>query len=145
MTLQELAGAEHRIDWEDGKAVSVSLASRPEIGDNEMTILSAHPTIRELYLGGSGVTDEGVKVLRGLPQLEWLELSDTAITDAGIDILSAMTTLQFLFLYGCQITDACLPGLISLVSLREIGLHDSLISAKGLKQLSLALSAVKIS
>lgn len=144
-TLQELAGADHRIDWEDGEAVSVSLANRPEIGDNEMPILLAHPAIKELYLGGSGLTDEGTKVLRGLPQLEWLELSDTAVTNASIETLSGMTTLRFFFLYGCQITDECLPSLMTLANLRKIGLDDTLISSAGRNTLRQALPGVEIS
>ena len=108
MYVKELGGADYRIDWEDGEAVSVSLARRPEIVDNEMTILLAHPTLKEVYLGGCGITDEGVTALRELPQLEWLELSDTAVTDTWIHTLRGMTTLRSLFIFGCQVTDDCL-------------------------------------
>jgi len=145
MRLQDLVSGDHLIDWDDGEAVSVSLSGRPEIGDKEILVLLQHPSIKKLYLGDTGLTDEGVKSLRGLPQLEWLELSDTATTDIGIAGLAEMSTLQHLFLYGCQVTDASLPALLSLTGLQEIGLDETLISKKGRTTIKRAFPEIEIS
>ncbi len=145
MRLQELVAGNHCIEWEGGEATSVDLSNRPEIGDDAVGTLLGHPTIQKLYMGGTGLTDQGVAALRELPQLEWLELSDTAVTDAGIAALGGTTTLHYLFLCGCRVTDGSLPALLSMTGLQEIGLDETLLSKEGRETLSGALPEMEIS
>jgi len=66
----------------------------------------------EIILSGSDATDADLKKeLAGLKSLEWLHLGGTQITDAGLKELAGLTSLETLYLGHTQITDAGLKEL----------------------------------
>jgi len=57
-------------------------------------------------LGGTDVTDAGVKELKELKSLQTLNLNGTDVTDAGLKQLKELKHLQTLDLRGTKVTDA---------------------------------------
>ena len=45
------------------------------------------PKLEWLDLGGTRVTDTGLKHLKGLTKLKWLDLRGTDVTDEGVNTL----------------------------------------------------------
>ena len=62
--------------------------------------------LTSLDLGGTQITDAGLKELAKLKQLEGLSLNDTKITDAGLKELVKLQKLTTLYLGTIKITDA---------------------------------------
>jgi Leucine-rich repeat (LRR) protein len=127
--------------------------------DAEMVHLSRMKNLRRLGLGGTVISDQGLKVLRGLTELERLDLrasrvSETGdapnfpnlktfqkagqrpwITDTGLRELTGLKQLRWLDLTDTQITDAGLAVLKELTNLEELSLANTSISTLGIKEL----------
>ena len=87
-------------------------------------------------LGGTKVTDAGLKELAGLTQLQTLGLWSTQVTDAGLKELAGLTQMQGLYLIQTQVTDAGLKELARLTQLRSLDLRDTQVTDAGLKELA---------
>ncbi|MSQ93286.1 MAG: hypothetical protein EXR98_01880 [Gemmataceae bacterium] len=59
-----------------------------------------------LILGGTEVTDAGLKELASLKSLHTLDLSGMEVTDAGLKELAGLKSLHTLDLSGMEVTDA---------------------------------------
>ena len=59
-----------------------------------------------LDLGGTKITDAGLKEVAKLHQLTLLYLRDTKITDAGLKDVAKMKQLEWLALYDTKVTKA---------------------------------------
>jgi deoxyhypusine synthase len=92
-------------------------------------------TVRELFLGGSAVTDVDVESVVRMPELVWLELSDTRISNRAIEHVADHTQLETLMLFGTAITDDCIPAIERMANLKEVGLDDTQITESGLQRL----------
>ncbi len=127
--------------------------------DAEMVHLRGMKNLRRLGLGGTVISDQGLKELRRLSALERLDLrafraGDTGdavnnfdlttpqrarlrprITDAGLRELTALKQLRWLDLTDTQITDAGLAVLKELTNLEELSLANTSISTQGVKEL----------
>jgi hypothetical protein len=102
--------------------------------------------IGALHLGGTGVTDDGLKELKRLPNLtsfgiwsgppRWANGKRlTPITDAGMANLDLKYVVN-LSLDGLPITDAGLKSLPDLPSLRSLQLTGTMIEGPGLSRLA---------
>ena len=87
-------------------------------------------------LGGSGITDAGLKHFAGLTQLKTLDLHDTKVTDAGLESLKSLHHLQMLFLHQTTVTDAGLERLKGLTQLQWLCLSKTHVTDAGLKHLA---------
>lgn len=86
-------------------AVVLQMAN-PDVDDAVVARLKGFDRLRELDLGGTKVTDEGLKVLRDLPSLTSLRLGNTRITDAGFrESLAGKESLTRLDLSGTAVAD----------------------------------------
>lgn len=103
-------------------------------GDTELARLAPIAVnLRWLDLGGTKVTDAGLKSIATMPNLERLHLERTAITDAGIARLAVLSDLQYLNIYGTAISDAGLASLQSLPKLRELFLWRTKVTPEAAK------------
>jgi hypothetical protein len=93
-----------------------------------------------LYLGGTKVTDAGLKELAGLKSLQTLNLVGTQVTDAGLKELAGLKSLQTLNLNDTQVTDAGLKELAGL-KLKFLFIPDRAKTDLGLKHYLAALEA----
>jgi uncharacterized protein (DUF2384 family) len=76
--------------------------------ENQTTFqhLKGLPSLGQLSLDNTQVTDAGLEQLKGLPSLRHLSLRNTQVSDAGLEHLKGLPNLQWLFLRSTQVTDA---------------------------------------
>jgi hypothetical protein len=68
--------------------------------------LKALTNLRELCIGFTKVTDQGIKELEALKGLEWLHLGSTEVTDAALRQLKGFKSLRTVIVRGSnKITD----------------------------------------
>ena len=96
-------------------------------------------------LGGTQITDAGLKHLKGLTSLTVLSLRQTQITDAGLEPLKGLTGLYYLDLTGTLVTSAGLEHLKGITSLTDLYLSDTKITDAGLSELKTALPRCRVS
>jgi len=103
-------------------------------GDAELAQLAPlAANIRWLDLGGTAVTDAGLKQVAQMPNLARLHLERTTITDAGIANLADLTELEYLNLYGTAATDASLQTLQRLPKLKQVYLWQTKVTPDAAK------------
>jgi uncharacterized membrane protein YhaH (DUF805 family) len=104
-----------------------------DVTDEDLACLAGNAEIKELRLGGSGITDAGLEHIRGLTGLEILDLSLTGISDKGIDCLRGLLSLTTLYLGGSKVSDAGLLRLDVLDCLEDVYAVNTDITAEGAK------------
>ena len=103
----------------DGKrpgspVISVDL-SHVKVADITLETLNVLPTLEQLALRNTPVTDDGIIKVQGLTHLEVLELSQTQITDKGVAQLQRFPRLRKLDLSGTQVSDEAMRHLTKLI------------------------------
>ena len=87
-----------------GNRVPIALSYSPLVNDATLQRVAKRPSVTELYLRGTRITDDGLKNLSGLTNLEKLDLAETDITDAGLRHLMGLSSLKNLDLTGTRVT-----------------------------------------
>ncbi len=82
---------------------SFMLTGVPNATNECMPAICDCKSIRELYLDGTSVSDDGVEPIGGLPELWSLAIDNTSITDDGIERI-ASRTIKLISFESCQIT-----------------------------------------
>lgn len=82
---------------------SFMLSGVPKATDECMDAICACKTVRELYLDGTSVSDDGVESIGGLPELWSLGIGNTSISDCGINKI-ASRTIHLLSFENCPVT-----------------------------------------
>lgn len=93
-----------------GEVKSLNIFDR-NFSDTGMGILPRFTSLTRLSIGGTAVTNAGLKHLASMNQLEELWLNDTAISDPGLDDLRPLRALKQLHLRG---TRATVSGVLNL-------------------------------
>jgi hypothetical protein len=128
--------------------------------------LAAFPTLRQLEIHMTGLTDAGVEALAGLPlevlwlgpritdhamnaigeipTLKHLDLCAHMVTDEGVKELAELRKLEVLWLSRCSISDESINVLATLQTLRELNVSHTGISASGLARLRAALPGCRM-
>jgi hypothetical protein len=123
--------------------------------------LAEFPTLRQLEIHMTGLTDAGVDALAGLPlEVLWLgpRITDRAlhtigqmgsmrhldlcahmVTDEGVAALETLGNLEVLWLSRCGISDESVEVLSRLRTLRELNVSYTGVSAAGMQRLRTAL------
>jgi YHS domain-containing protein/uncharacterized membrane protein len=102
--------------------------------DNALAKLSAlGPNMRWLDLGGTAITDTGLKNLSGMPNLTRLHLERTQISDEGLAALASLNQLEYLNLYGTQVSETGLEHLNDLPKLRQLYLWQTKVTPEAAK------------
>ena len=125
-------------------SVNFSMAG-PKAGDAQLEALK--PVSDQLFwlnLGGTAVTDAGLKQLSGLKNLRRLHLEKTAISDEGLAALKGLAELRYLNLYGTKVSDKGLAALTGLKNLENLYLWQTPVTDAGAAELQKALPKVKI-
>jgi len=95
----------------------------------------ALPRLETLGIGGTNVTDAGLKHLAGLSQVKRLSIWGTSITDSGLEYIQGLTQLESLVIRETAITDAGLRCLAGLKHLKTLDLTKTKITGPGLRHL----------
>ena len=107
------------------------------VKNEDLALFVPIPKLRQLSLGRTAVTDEGLKSLTDhVDRLEWLDLSHTALTDHGWQVFANAVRLRQLFLERTAITDDTVRQLIVCKDLEELDLSHTKITDAGLAQLA---------
>jgi len=129
------------------------------VTDEDLACLPLTPETRNLSLGRTAVTDDGLKHAASLTQLKWLDVAytevgdaglahvkpathlnhliaeHTRITDAALETIAGFREMEILDLTGTQMTDAGLAHLGSLSKLRELWIGQTAVTDAGLGHL----------
>ena len=114
---------------------ALSLRGQWTVPATVLESIRGHSPLRELDLGFTDVTDEGLEKLKDLAQLRRLVLTGTAISDAGCAHLGKLTKLEELELCDTSISNDGLKGLRELQGLKRLNLDNTSIDDRGLAQL----------
>ncbi|MDB5346500.1 MAG: hypothetical protein JWP89_4877 [Schlesneria sp.] len=93
------------------KLKSLLLDGVPNVGDLGIANVSRIADLRELYLNGTQLTDEGVKAITSAKHLWSLSLKGTKITDTGVALLGKSAPLGILVLDGTPVHGSTLAEL----------------------------------
>jgi hypothetical protein len=120
----------------DNAVVSVSLIGSGKLKDDDLRCLAAFPSLTDLYLGRTAVSDAGLAHLVGLKHLVMIGLIGTKITDAGLGSLAGLKELRVLYLADTAVSDAGLKQLADLHDLRILLLSETKVTDAGLRSLA---------
>lgn len=86
-----------------------NVCCRTEVTNGDLKHMREHleklPTLGNLILADTKITDAGLEHLVGLTNIEALDLRCTEITDAGLDYIKGLTSLKRLLLKNTHVTD----------------------------------------
>lgn len=136
------------------KSLSLQIASR-----TDLSLLAELLNLEELTVTGAGVTDDQLKNLAKLKSLRALNFWGKEVTGIGLPAISNLSELeclrhlplrvltpefkrfssrkapQQLEFNGELVTDECMSSLLPLVQLRELDLHNTAVTGKGVELL----------
>ena len=142
--IEESGGAVRKIAANDERVEVDFHLIREDAKDEHLSPLPKLTGVYRVHLGGTGITDAGLKHLQGLDSIEYLHLERTKVTDAGLDIIAGLKTLTYLNLYGTTISDAGLKKLASLKNLKKLYIWQTKVTDKGVEALQEKLPDTKI-
>ena len=109
------------------------------IDDSQLASLVRFPRLRAVRLGGTAVTDEGMKTIGQIASLEDLDLRDCAISDDGLAHLVSLGRLKALRLSGksgvCSVSDDGMVHVAKLGNLKLLAVDFLWISEDGIKSI----------
>jgi hypothetical protein len=108
------------------------------VTDSELDFKGAASSMRNLALGQTDITNDGLAALVALQNLESLDLSDTRIDDLGIEKFTAgkHDSLAVLTLWRTGVTDEGVSLLRRLPGLRQVFLGNTRLTDSGAASLS---------
>jgi hypothetical protein len=107
--------------------------SHTRITDEGLLHLKTAPTIGDLNLYYAElITDQGMTAIRDWKRLKRLNVRGTRISDGTLQIVSKMTGLEALDIANTQVTDNGLDYLLTLTNLRELAIGRSRLSDNAL-------------
>jgi len=108
-----------------------------QIGDmRELAKLRAFANLKSANFCGSGLDDVGLRYVSDVPTIENLDLQDTRVSDDGLCVLERLPNLKYLRLKeNAQLSNACIPYLLKLKQLADLQIHETAIDQRGLNQL----------
>ena len=110
------------------------LCNDSEATDRALIGFAKSPGLRELYLGGTNITDKGVAFLQDSKSLSVAVFWDTAVTDRAVEILGGLPRLSQLYLQRTGVTDSSISALPT--TLTELDLSDTSITDASVQVLS---------
>jgi uncharacterized protein (TIGR03067 family) len=106
------------------------------VSDAGMKDVAKLKQLRVLWLAGTKVTDDGLKELAALEQLNNLFLANDKITGEGFRKLAGLKNLKSLTLRGLSLTDVGVKALAALRQLQRLDLYESSMNDAGVKGLA---------
>ena len=116
----------------------------PQLSENDLLAIRHLPSLQELDLYGTPVTNAVLCQLRILHNLRAVNLNCTGIGDAGVQHIAAWSRLTQLSLMETQVTDTLKDVLLSLRFLEDLRLDGTHISADVVQELGRHLPLVRL-
>ena len=106
------------------------------ISDNGLACLRHLPEVNVLWLQYNKVVgDEGMEHVATLRELCSLDLQQTSVSDAGVARLVGLSQLRSLDLSGTRVTDGVIESLRKMPALRSVYLGETAVTAEGAEQI----------
>ena len=119
----------------DQNLIEVSAVNAPGFDDKQVDLLTAvSDQITWLKLGGTKITDAGMKAISKLKNLNKIHLEHTTVTDAGIVNLKDLPHLQYINLVDTKISDAGLRNIATIKNLKSVYVWNSAVTDSGVSQ-----------
>jgi hypothetical protein len=115
--------------------VQVGFQTVHDIPHRLLVDLQQFPSLKDLYLQNTNLTDDSLSLIAELKALRELNLANTDIRGDALWHLQKLPFLDRLTLHGCAIDDDCLADLATLQSLRSLDLGETDICGRELWQL----------
>lgn len=115
---------------------SIHLSANRELTDHDLQVFKTFPGCENLFLGNTGIQDEGISYLASGGEYKSLDLGSTDITNDGLRLLDKIRGLKTLFLTYCKLNNESCDILAGLPQLRRLELNSPDIDDEGLKSLS---------
>lgn len=77
-----------------------------QITDGGLKEIAKLKNLTKLHLEHSGVTDQGIAQIKSLPHLEYLNVIDTKMGDAGLKNIASMKGLRSIYVWQSGVTDS---------------------------------------
>jgi hypothetical protein len=108
-----------------------------QIGDmRELAKLREFTNLKSASFWATGLDDVGLRFVSDVPTIENLNLQDTRISNEGLSVLERLPGLKYLRLKeNRQLSNACIPHLLKLKQLVDLQIHETSIGQDGLSQL----------
>lgn len=112
--------------WDQGQVNADMLVQSLQVTDQDLAHVSNGASLRELCLGGTEVTPQGLQALPPLPNLRWLDLAALPVDDQGVlQLLRQTKDCEKLNLERTKITDAVAVAIARQSKLRELDLSST--------------------
>ena len=108
------------------RQLEMHMTGLTDAGVEHLTSLS----LEVLWLGGR-ITDQGMNSVGSIATLKHLDVCSAGVTDRGVRAISGLNGLEVLWLSQCSITDASVDLLGQFQSLRELAVGNTGITAAG--------------
>ncbi len=105
----------------------------------ELKKLRLFKNLKSATFAGNNLDDVGLDYVCDVPTIDNLCLQETKVTDQGLASLAKLPRLMYLRLKdNPQLTDDCVPHLVRLPQLVDLQIHETSITEEGLRQLATA-------
>ncbi len=119
-----------------GKIVSVDLRAS-WVSDSDLAALAVLPSLAQLDLSLTRITDHGLQQLKSAPRITDLNLCYAElITDAGLSTVKGWKHLKRINVRGTKVTDGTLQHLAAVTSLESLDIGSAQITDVGLDLIS---------
>lgn len=112
--------------------------------EQHLGLLKHCPRLSAVYVDGSPVGTDGVRILASLRQVSSLNLSHTQVADPDLAVLARMPNLRNLGLDGCAITDVGLDHLSAAPRLVTLSIAGTDWSPEGVLRLRRAMPSLDV-
>lgn len=120
---------------QDQNLLEVSAVNAPKFSDKDIALLlPVAEQITWLKLGGTQITDSGLKEIAKLKNLTKLHLEHTGVTDQGIAQIKSLPHLEYLNVIDTKIGDAGLKNIATIKGLRSIYVWQSAVTDSAVAQ-----------
>jgi internalin A len=144
----------------------VRLEGCRRVGDACAKTLATFPTLRQLEIHMTGLTDDGLqhfqnsdlevlwlgpritdngmKTVGTMRRLKHLDVCAHLVTDEGVRELATLPDLEVLWLTRCRVSDDIIPLLADRKNLRELNVRHTEVTEQGIERLRQALPNCRI-
>lgn len=120
---------------QDQNLLEVSAVNAPKFSDKDIALLlPVAEQITWLKLGGTQISDGGLKEIAKLKNLTKLHLEHTGISDQGIAQIKSLPHLEYLNVIDTKIGDAGLKNIATIKGLRSIYVWESAVTDSAVAQ-----------
>jgi serine/threonine protein kinase len=121
------------------------ILSETEVTDRGIAHLKDLPKLQQVYLGGSEIGDDGLKLLaERFPDMAILHIGESRITDQGFEALRGFRRLEQLGTFRLPLTDLAVETLSRLTHLKLASVVDTTLTRDGIERLRVALPNCRI-